>query len=343
MTTKESRPEKPFPKMNTDQERLIHVEQFADYYQKFSAEKIANYILGTAYNDKSDLSRPYVSSLSQGVGDDADTTIENLYSSKLKEKTFRLVEKRDFEKTSPEYEQINEAIQVLKDHKEKATGREKFILSKALIETYQDRAALSSFLTPETRTSFSTPSGMRGNSTADRIAEIDLTNEKHIKETIKIFPELLAQIEGDTYTSLGEAAKALINEITSLVDDAVKNGYIRPGDGELIRLRMKGYTNVTIKPVLKKLHNMDFTTDYYSTLFSKICKRLAEWQNMRQKEKESQSNKYAFAICTRCGEKKLLTSTNWAKKHCSPTGYAARCKTCDKIVRQERKKAREEN
>lgn len=315
------KPEKAFPKLPSQEERLAEIEHYADYYSRFKPEKLTDYILGSKFNDKSDLSRPYVCSLSQAIGTDLGSTIESLYSTKLQPKSEKLTKTRVINTEKEEFAQINEAIEVLKVKKENAVGKEKFIIQKAIVELYQDRAAVNSTINPEMKPKL--VANVPSDNTSDHLSKIDFKNPRHIKETIKAYAELMSQMSNDTTSGATEACKALMTELMDFVDEATQAGHIRKGDAELIKLRSQGYQNKQIKTVLSKLYQMDYTTDYYSTLFSRICKKIAQWVQLREQENQGKSNKYNYAVCTRCGERKFLSSVNWVKKHCSPTGYAA--------------------
>ena len=72
-----------------------------------------------------------------------------------------------------------------------------------------------------------------------------------------------------------------------------------------------------------------------------ICSQIAKAAEIARDEWIYRFQPEKFKVCSTCGTKLLRDTRNFIKKQNSRDGLAARCKMCDKRIRDEKKKKEE--
>lgn len=120
-------------------------------------------------------------------------------------------------------------------------------------------------------------------------------------------------------------------------DEIGRTTQFTPVQEVILDLKVARWTNERIQVYIQEKFGYKYNVNYISTLFKKgICEKIAATAAQLEKEHLSQHNAAEWKICSTCGRTLLRDKTNFVRKASSRDGLAARCKRCDKDIREGR-------
>lgn len=105
----------------------------------------------------------------------------------------------------------------------------------------------------------------------------------------------------------------------------------------ILDLKVARWTNERIQLYLQENLGYRYNINYISTLFKKgICEKIAATASRLEREHMAQHHVDDWKTCSTCGRTLLRDKTNFVRKASSRDGLAARCKQCDRDIRNGR-------
>lgn len=234
----------------------------------------------------------------------------------------------------PGMRELREMIQETDARAKAAVGRKKYLLKKQLIEMRKDQYVLKSIFKP---TIGATASANRGLNKIDLVEEryLDDNNEPCSEGLISFLnPEhicaLLCNYSALKLETAGHYSNDffyLLQDFEVLIHQALKE---QPLYLDLIKLKIKGKSNLEIQKELEKRHDKKYSVEYISALWrNKIPKIIAEYEKQRYIVWLWENTPGApWKTCTRCGEKKPAHQYFYSKNKTSKDGWYSLCKNC---------------
>ena len=120
-------------------------------------------------------------------------------------------------------------------------------------------------------------------------------------------------------------------------DEIGRETHLTPIQEEVLDLKVARWTNERIQQRLQEKFGVVYNVNYISTMFKKtICEKIAATASRLEKEHMAQDEPGGWKKCTTCGRLLLRDKVNFVRKASSSDGLAARCKQCDKNIRDGR-------
>lgn len=234
----------------------------------------------------------------------------------------------------PELAELKVEIEKIEAQAKAATGKNKYLLKKQVIEMRQQQYLLKEiFKHPMRKMGASHGGGNRieisdevhfdanGDPTSDAV--VTFFKPDHISAILCNF-EILDQELAHKYSS---DFHYMMRDFKKLLREGL-DPY--PAYRTLVEAKIQGQTNVEIQQLLIEKHDLHHTPEYISSLWrNKIPKILSE------KAKEdyliwyyTEVERGTWKRCTRCGEVKLAHNRFFSKNNTSKDGYYSICKCC---------------
>ena len=234
----------------------------------------------------------------------------------------------------PELAELKAEIEKIEAQAKAATGKNKYLLKKQVIEMRQQQYLLKEiFKHPMRKMGASHTDGNRieisdevhfdanGEPTSDAV--VTFFKPDHISAILCNF-EILNQELAHKYSS---DFHYMMRDFKKLLREGL-DPY--PAYRTLVEAKIQGRTNVEIQQLLIEKHDLHHTPEYISSLWrNKIPKILSE------KAKEdyliwyyTEVERGTWTRCTRCGEVKLAHNRFFSKNNTSKDGYYSICKCC---------------
>lgn len=252
------------------------------------------------------------------------------------------ITKKDLEEI-PELRQLREAIQIWEKKSKTATGKDAFIIKKAIIELRKDQYIIKESyrqpirLTKVSHTTFPTrledsftlnkenfviPSGV---SLCDpKVCSYLLCNYSRLKE------EGWGHFDGDLYY--------LMESFDDCATRALKDF---PLYEEIVTCKIDGLQNIEIQKILQQKFNIKHSLEYISSLWRKkipgLIAGVAEDDLLDWYFTNVKKGKYKK--CSRCGQIKLAHNKYFSKNKTSKDGFYSICKACRNAKTKEKKLA----
>ena len=157
---------------------------------------------------------------------------------------------------------------------------------------------------------------------------LDLTNPDHIYQIFEHYSSL----KENSYDDLNGQMKYILMTL----DDLQDLSDLTPIQQHILDRKVLKYTNERIKDELKQLYNVSYNVNYISTLYKNTCKQIADTATIQQLEYDNRANPSMWKTCTCCGKRLLRDPHFFVRKNENRDGFAARCKKCDKIIRDKK-------
>ena len=165
---------------------------------------------------------------------------------------------------------------------------------------------------------------------------IDLTNPEHIYQLFEHYDAL----KKSSWDDLNGQMKYILMALDDLQDKA---GFTDI-QWHIIDRKVLKYTNERIKKELQDIFGVNYNVNYISTMYKKtICGKIANAAKLQIKEHQNKDNPYMWKECSCCGRLLLIDPQNFVKKDGAVDGFSARCKKCDKELRDKKKQESEDN
>lgn len=164
---------------------------------------------------------------------------------------------------------------------------------------------------------------------------VDFSNSEHIYLISKMYQELLIAAQQDSDSVCGHIVKT--------IDFYVNEAGLSDVKKCIWEMKCRRIGNTGIREMLREKFGVGYNENYISTIFKQnVCNEIADLVKLRADYYWNRDDEGAWKVCSRCGRKKLRDSREFMRKSKSSDGLATRCKECEKIVRAEAKKKKEE-
>ena len=235
----------------------------------------------------------------------------------------------------PELRRLRAAIEKLEAEEKKATGKNKYLLKKQIIEMRQQQYIIKESFQPPVR--IQKNSFALDNITYDEklyITEDDdvaaesgyltLTNPTHVSLLLCNYSNL----KQDSYGNFNDDMNYILEDLEKLVDQTLEKDY--PLYYDLLVYKIDGLQNSVIQNELDIEFGVRYSLEYISSLWrKKIPKMLAsqaesDWLNNYYLNKEYGK----YKKCSRCGQIKLAHNKYFSRNDTSKDGWYSICKEC---------------
>ena len=258
-----------------------------------------------------------------------DLIVENNKSSIFRPKIS--ITPEDLEKI-PELIPIKEAIHYWEERLKTATGKEAFIIKKAIIDFRKDQYIIKdAFLKPVQISA--APHGKTPVSLDDKLRP--LPNCGLEAEGVSLMrPQVCAAILHD-YNNLKNTSEnnftsdlwALMSDFDELVEKTLHD---EPILKRIIEYKVDGYQNQEIQKMLENEFQTTYSMEYISSLW---CKKIPNMLASRAEDDYLdwyylEVEKGQYKKCTRCGEIKLANTKYFSRNSGGKDGWYSICKSC---------------
>ena len=242
----------------------------------------------------------------------------------------------------PGLKQLREAIEDLEKKLPQASGRQKYVIKKSIIEMRKDQYILkNSYYQPIHITNLT-----RTFSYIPLIEEIDVDPSGHINingfsllipEHVSIVLCNYCKIKQDTWDRFDSDARYVITDLENLIEKHIKDRY--PMYYDLIIYKIDGMSNENIQATLENDYGVRHSVEYISSLWrKKIPKLIADAAQKDWLVWHFTQEEYGkWKKCSRCGEIKLAHNMFFSKNNTSKDGFYSICKTCRNAKTQKNK------
>lgn len=165
----------------------------------------------------------------------------------------------------------------------------------------------------------------------------DFCNLEHVYQLILTYSEL--EIELEELSDINTTTDKLLNTLNFYVNQSQLGDMHK----EILNLKIQKEKNENIAKYINEKYNKSYTVNYISTIFrQKIIKEINAAAEFHKELIENIFFPENFRTCTKCGEYLLKSPYNFVRKSRATDGFTGRCKRCDRLVREERKIAKED-
>lgn len=160
---------------------------------------------------------------------------------------------------------------------------------------------------------------------------IDFTDSNHVYQFLELYSSLKQSCDEDLNCDL----KFLIWEL----EDYIELANLSEARKYILIRKIDKATNDQIRRELQEQFGLCYSDNYISTIYKQmICDKIAKAAQLSFDNWVFRNQPEKFKICSTCGERLLRDSRNFIKKQNAKDGLSARCKNCDKRIRDEKKK-----
>lgn len=157
---------------------------------------------------------------------------------------------------------------------------------------------------------------------------LDLTNAEHIYQLFEHYSNL----KESSYEDTDGQMKYILMALDDLQDDSE----LTLIQQHILDRKVLKYTNERIKDELKDIYGISYNVNYISTLYKNTCKQIAETAAIQQLEFDNRANPSMWKVCSCCGKRLLRNPYYFVRKNENRDGLSARCKKCDKRIRDKK-------
>ena len=242
------------------------------------------------------------------------------------------ITKKDLEEIEP-LRQLREAIIAWEKLAKKVTGKEAFIVKKALIEMRKNQYLIKNMFrkpivpTKLVRSKVSIPLN-------DNTCEFDADGYPIPAGVSLLDPKVVSAIlcnycklKEDSWDKFESDTWALMKDFDDIADIALKK---YPIYEKIVECKIDGKSNQDIQETLQKEYNVKHSLEYISSLWRnkipKLIASAAEDQYLNWYYLNIEKGKYKK--CSRCGQIKLAHNKYFSKNKTSKDGYYSICKEC---------------
>lgn len=245
----------------------------------------------------------------------------------------------------PGLKQLREAIDDLEKKLPLASGRQKYIIKKSIIEMRKDQYILkNAYYQPIHVTNLT-----RSFPYIPLIEEINVDSTGHldingfsllIPEHVSIVLCNYCKIKQDTWDRFDSDARYVITDLENLIEKHIKDRY--PMYYDLIIYKIDGMSNENIQATLENDYGIRHSVEYISSLWrKKIPKLIADAAQKDWLVWHFTQEEYGkWKKCSRCGEIKLAHNMFFSKNNTSKDGFYSICKACRNAKTQKNKQVK---
>lgn len=160
--------------------------------------------------------------------------------------------------------------------------------------------------------------------------ELDLTDPVHVYNLL----ELYGTLKENSFENLNCDMKYVLWEL----EDYIERSNLSAARKHILIRKIDKVTNETIREELQLKFGLNYSDNYISTIYKQmICGQIARTAEIARDEWIYRNQPEKFKVCSTCGRRLLRDNRNFIKKKNSRDGLAARCKICDKEIREKKK------
>lgn len=161
---------------------------------------------------------------------------------------------------------------------------------------------------------------------------IDFRKSEHIYEIISLFFDLEDEI---LKKEIDSETESLLRTLKFYIDTSNLSNIQK----DILDFKKRKIKNEEIARIINNKYNKSYSSNYISTIFKqKIISKIALSAEKHEKIFSNIFFPENFKKCNTCGKILLKDADNFIKKTKSKDGLSNRCKFCDKIDREKRKK-----
>ena len=241
------------------------------------------------------------------------------------------ITKKDLEEI-PELKQIKEAIHIWEEKLQKASGRDAFVIKRALIDLRKDQYTIkNAYQKPVVLNQISRSSYVR--ELGEKIVMTE-QGECQYSGICLLDPNVCSAILSNYSKLKQDGAGDFHNDLWFLMEtfDDISNRALmsNPVYDKIVELKIDGKTNQQIQDAIQLEFGIKHSLEYLSTLWKKkipaIIASQAEDDYLDWYYLNVEKGKYKK--CSRCGEIKLAHSKYFSKNSTSKDGFYSICKCC---------------
>ena len=159
---------------------------------------------------------------------------------------------------------------------------------------------------------------------------VDFTNPAHVYNFLELYSSLVQSCDED----LGCDLRFLIWEL----EDYIEAANLSEARKHILVRKIDKATNEQIRRELQEKFGLCYSDNYISTIYKQmICDKIAKAAQLSLDSWIYKDQPEKFKICSTCGTRLLRDPRNFIKKQNSKDGLSARCKNCDKKIRDSKK------
>jgi hypothetical protein len=159
---------------------------------------------------------------------------------------------------------------------------------------------------------------------------IDFTDPLHVYALLEHYRDLRIA----THDKLNSQMRHILDAFQEIVNRTE----LHESREIILYYKIHKWTNERIRRELEEF-GYSYAVNYISTIYKKeICGKIARQARIMDEEWAARSNPHAWRKCNECGVNKLANSDNYTSKPKNYGGLSYRCKACDKLARERRKK-----
>lgn len=163
--------------------------------------------------------------------------------------------------------------------------------------------------------------------------ELDLTDPVHVYNLL----ELYGTLKENSFENLNCDMKYVLWEL----EDYIERSNLSAARKHILIRKIDKVTNETIREELQLKFGLNYSDNYISTIYKQmICGQIARTAEIARDEWIYRNQPEKFKVCSTCGRRLLRDNRNFIKKKNSSDGLAARCKMCDKEIREKKKEGK---
>lgn len=236
--------------------------------------------------------------------------------------------------TIPGLKELREEIKKIEIMQRAAKGKQKFLLTKQLIEMRQDQYVLKSAYKPPVTATRLTKSLNQIN--LDEHITINEDGEPISNGVISFFnPQHIccllcnySRLKEDAWGRFENDLYYLMEDLDNLIEKTLKNDY--PVLYDILIYKIDGVQNKDIVAKIKQDYNVSYSVEYLSAIWRKKIPKLISDQAKKDWILWHYTNeeKGNWKKCSRCHEIKLAHPYFFTKNKTSKDGYYSLCKDC---------------
>lgn len=149
---------------------------------------------------------------------------------------------------------------------------------------------------------------------------IDFCNKDHIDKIVYFLEDL------ETYCSVYFMSdkQGIIDTFWYYVKECALGEMLE----DILRMKIAHITNDNIAKMINKKYEKKYNSNYISTLYTKICGKIAKTADLRFRYYINRMNPEKFKRCSCCGKMKLRTTEEFTRKSRNSDGLNNKCKEC---------------
>lgn len=162
----------------------------------------------------------------------------------------------------------------------------------------------------------------------------DFRNPDCVDTIISLYTEMRPMVSNDEDFFTGNG----LRDVMETFEFYVRAARLDEIQSLVLAMKLKKKKNSDIKEKINKKFGTRYRENYISTiLHQRIIPLIVDAAVRHEKIVESLPFDESFRQCSTCGEWLLICDDNFCKRSRSSNGYSARCKKCDKKIRDEKK------